>query len=120
MGIAYFGIVGDLSGSAFAAKLNTYLIHLAQSRGTDRLSVRKTAAIGVNRHVAIDSGVPVHNQMRLFAMLAKAVLGHMHDLGATFGILQLQHIHVFGPDAAEFECGARGSDRWCLRNGGCL
>jgi hypothetical protein len=46
----------------------------------------------------------------LLAVLAEAVLGHVHDLGAGLGVLQLGEVDVLGAHAGHLERGLRRVD----------
>jgi hypothetical protein len=52
-------------------------------------AVRGAAAIGVDRQAPVDLGAALGDQLLLLAVRAEAGLGHVHDLGAGFGVLQL-------------------------------
>ena len=76
------GIVGHLTVSRRATQLLDELVHLAQTRGADRLAVRDQAAVGVDGQPAADLGHAVGEQGLLLAVLAQSRLGHVNDLGS--------------------------------------
>jgi hypothetical protein len=78
-------------------------VDLPQPRGTDRLAVGDQPAVGVDRHGPVDLGGAVGQQLLLVAVGAEPGLGHVDDLGAGVGVLQLDDVDVLGPDARGLE-----------------
>ena len=93
------GRTRHLTVAGLTAELAHELVDLAQARGADRLTVGDEAAVGVDRHGAVDLGGAVGDELLLVAVGAEAVLGHVDDLRAGVGVLELDHVDVLGPDA---------------------
>ncbi len=83
-------------------------MHLAQAGGADGLTVGDEPAVGVDRHRAVDLGGAVGDELLLLAVGAEAVLGHVDDLGAGVGVLQLDDVDVLRADAGLLEGRPRG------------
>ena len=76
---------------------------MPQARCANRFATGKAAAVGIDRQLAADLGPAIGEPFFLFAILAKAVLGHVHDFGAAFSVLQLRDIDILGADPCAFE-----------------
>src|SRR6185437_8459480 len=93
----------DLAAFGPATQLLDVLVDLAQARGADRLAARQAAAVGVDRQLAADPGCAFGDQLLLLAVGAEAVLGHVHDLGAGLGVLDLGHVDLRWADPGHLE-----------------
>ena len=82
-------------------------MHLAQPGRADRLAVGQAAAVGVDRQPAADLGLAGQDQLLLLAVRAQTGLGHVHQLGAGLGVLDLGDVDIAGPDAGLLERRAR-------------
>ena len=112
MGVSDFRVIANLSSTAFAAQLHTDLVDLAQTRGAHRLAIGETAAVGVDRQMAVNASCTVAQQLFLLAVFTEAILSHVNNFGAAVGVLQLDNIYVFGADSSELEgCFRRGHRR---------
>src|SRR4051812_47633908 len=98
----------DLTAFGAAAQLLDVLVDLAQAGRADRLAAGQAPAVGVDRQGAAETGRALGDQLLLFAVGAEAVLGHMHDLGAGLGVLDLGDADVLRPDAGHLETGLGG------------
>ena len=79
------------------------LVHLSDARCADGLTVGEQSAVGVDRQAAGDLGVAASDHLLLLAVLAEPVLGHVHDLRAHLGVLELGDVDVVGTDAGQLE-----------------
>src|SRR6185312_1374040 len=94
-----------LARAACAAQLDYVLVHLPQARGADRFAAGKAATVSVDRQSAVQPRAPLGKPLLLIAVYAEAVLGHMHDLGAGLGVLQLCNVDLLRADARRLKCG---------------
>ena len=107
VGEADLRLPGHLAVAGLAAQLRDDLVDLAQAGGADGLAVGDAAAVGVDRQPPPISVSPAGDHRFLLAVLAEAALGHVHDLGAALGVLELRDVDVVGADAGLLE-GRRG------------
>src|SRR3989344_739504 len=89
MGITDPGVVRHLPAAAATAQLHCIFVYLPQPRRTDRFAAGEATAVGVDRQLAADLAPALGEPLFLVAVGAEAVFGHVHDLGARFGVLQL-------------------------------
>ena len=96
-------IAGHLTRTSGASQLQHVLVDLAESGRADRLTVGQAAAVGVDRQSAADLGLTGEDQLLLLTVGAQPGLGHVHQLGARFGVLDLGDIDIAGSDAGLLE-----------------
>ena len=75
-------------------KLEDDVDDLPQSGRAHRLAVGQAAAVGIDRQPAGRGRRVLLDQLLLRAVLAQAGLGHVVDLGARIGVLELRDLHV--------------------------
>ena len=77
MGVSDFRVIANLSSTAFAAQLHTDLVDLAQTRGAHRLAIGETAAVGVDRQMAVNASCTVAQQLFLLAVFTEAIFSQV-------------------------------------------
>jgi len=98
--------MASLARARVASQLQHGLVHLAESRGPDWLTVGDTSSVSVDRESSPDLGRARCDERVLLAVLAQTAFGHVHDLRACFGVLDLDDVHIAGFDAGLVECGS--------------
>jgi hypothetical protein len=83
--------------------------------GADRLTVGNQPAVGIHRQGTADFGGPVGDQLLPLTVGAEATLGHMDDLTASVGVLELDDVDILGADTGLFI----GRSRCVHRGGAC-
>ena len=106
LGVADARVTLNLAVAGLAAELKHELVDLAESGGSDRLTIGDEAAVGVDRHRTRDLCSAVGEKFLLVAVGTEAVLCHVDDLSASISVLNLDDINILGPDPSFFVGGA--------------
>jgi hypothetical protein len=119
MRITKLGRARDLPVASPASQLMADFKDLPEPGGTHRLSVSETAAIRIERQAAVDLSVPISQEHRLLAMLAKAIFSHMNNFGTGIRILDLNDVDIFWSNSRFLKCSAGRRHCWRRRLARC-
>lgn len=108
----------DLLAEGPTLQLGHDLVNLAKTRGPDRLPIRDTTTIGIDRQPTTGEVVADEVAGALIPCSAKAGLGKVHDLGAALGILYLGNLDILGLHACCPERRRSRVNRWARSNPG--
>ena len=112
MRVTYARFVRHLPRAGVASQLQTQLVDLSQPGCADGFAIRQAAAIGVDRQASANVCLAFANHGFLLTITTEAVFGHVHDLGAGFGVLQLCDIDLFRSYTGHLVGGARRHHGW--------
>ena len=108
----------DLLAERSSLQLGHDLVNLTKARGPDRLPIRDTATIGIDRQPTTGEVVAGEVAGALIPRSAKARLAKVHDLGAALRILYLGNLDILGPHACCPERRRSRVNRWARSNPG--